>query len=549
MRARAVLLAAAITLAPLGAKAADLVIWWEKGYYAEEDAAVRETIAAFEQGSGKQLELRLYEQAELPDRIVAALEANRPPDFVFGSWLVTYIPKWALENRLVDLTDAVGHFSNMFDPNQLDRAMLLNARTGQRALYGLPMGQISNYIHVWKSLLERGGLSLDDIPKEWEPFWSFWCDQVQPAVRKALGGDDIWGIGLAMSVEAADTMDQFFQFVRAYDADYVTSDGKLIIDDPEIRQRLVKAIDSYTAVYRRGCTPPNSATWDDSGNNEAFLAETVVMTPNYSLSIPNALKSERPDDYYKNIATIEWPLGPAGEPFPIPGFVYSAVAFKDGGNVATAKEFVRFLVAEGWLMHYLNFSGERMLPSIPALFDQPFWLDPSDRHHMAAAMQAESRPLAHDYTPASGDLGHDQIYNERVWGKAIHRIVTENISPEQAVDEAIARIKQILSEYAQAVAGRPGRATARRRARGRAGAAPCAARHDRRSRRLRPVGWRRGATRRRSRTPGHGGRAPGPPSRDPRPQPQVARGAVGARSRSRRDRTGTWSAGPTPSPR
>jgi hypothetical protein len=30
--------------------------------------------------------------------------------------------------------------------------------------------------------------------------------------------------------------------------------------------------------------------------------------------------------------------------------------------------------------------------------------------------------------------------------KAIHRVVAEGISPEQAVDEAIARIKQILSE-------------------------------------------------------------------------------------------------------
>jgi multiple sugar transport system substrate-binding protein len=87
-----------------------------------------------------------------------------------------------------------------------------------------------------------------------------------------------------------------------------------------------------------------------------------------------------------------------------------------------------------------------MLPSIPALLDQPFWLDPSDRHHMAAAMQAQSRPLAHDYTAASGDLGHDRIYNERVWREAIHRVVTENISPEQAVDEAIARVKQIISE-------------------------------------------------------------------------------------------------------
>jgi multiple sugar transport system substrate-binding protein len=346
----------------------------------------------------------------------------------------------------LDLTDSIGHFSDLFDPNQLDRAMLLNARTGQRALYGLPMGQISNYVHVWESLLERAGFSLDDIPKQWDAFWPFWCDQVQPALRKALGRDNIWGIGRPMSAQANDTTDQFFQFVRAYDADYVTRDGRLVIDDPEIKQRLINVIDRYTDIYRQGCTPPESVTWDDGGNNEAFLAQTVVMTTNLSLSVPNALKVDRPDEYYKNAATIEWPAGPSGETFPTEGGIFLTVVFKDGGNVATAKEFVRFLVAEGWLMHYLNFSGERMLPSIPALLEQPFWLDPSDRHHMAAAMQAEARPLAHDYTATSGDLGHDQIYNERVWRKAIHRIVTEDISPEQAVDDAIARIKEILAE-------------------------------------------------------------------------------------------------------
>jgi multiple sugar transport system substrate-binding protein len=294
--------------------------------------------------------------------------------------------------------------------------------------------------------LERAGISLEDIPKEWEAFWSFWCDQVQPAVRRATGRDDIWGIGLPMSVEAGDTPDQFFQFLHAYDADYLTRDGKLVIDDPKIRQKLVQAIDSYTSIYGKGCTPPDSVTWEDTGNNKAFFAQTVVMTPNSTLSIPNALKRESPQDYYKNTTTIEWPLGPSGETFPIEGRIYQAVIFKGGGHVATAKELVRFLVAEGWLMHYLDFSGERMLPSIAALLDSPFWLDTSDRHHMVAAMQAASRPLAHFYTAASGDLRHNEVFNERVWGKAIHRIVTEGISPEQAVDEAIARIKQILSE-------------------------------------------------------------------------------------------------------
>jgi hypothetical protein len=77
----------------------------------------------------------------------------------------------------------------------------------------------------------------------------------------------------------------------------VTRDGKLVIDDPEIRQRLVKAINSYTAVYRKGCIPPDSVSRDDGGNNQAFLAETVLKTTNKSLPIPAALKVERSDDY------------------------------------------------------------------------------------------------------------------------------------------------------------------------------------------------------------------------------------------------------------
>jgi multiple sugar transport system substrate-binding protein len=437
----------ALILAPVGALAADLVVWWDQGYNPEEDAAVREVIAAFEQESGKHAELVFHPQDEHPAKLVAAIEAGHPPDFAWAFMLATYAPQWALEDRLVDLSAAVGHFSDLFDPAQLNRAMLLNAQTNERGLYGLPIGYVTNHLHVWKNLLQQSGFVLDDIPKEWEAFWSFWCDQVQPAVRKALGRDDIWGVALSMSTEPDDTVDQFFQFVAAYDADYVTPDGELVIDDPDIRRKLIKAIDSYTAVYRKSCSPPDSAIWHrSSDNNKAFVAQSVVMTPNYSLSTINALKSDRPDDYYENTATIEWPLGPSGEPFPIPGFSEQAVVFKGGRNVAAANEFVRFLVAEGWLMHYLDFSGERMLPSIPSLLNQPFWLDPSDPHHMAAVMQAESRPLAHDYTAASGDLGHDRIYNERVWSKAVHRVAAEGISPEQAVDEAIARIKQILSE-------------------------------------------------------------------------------------------------------
>jgi multiple sugar transport system substrate-binding protein len=446
MRSRAVVLAATIVLAPLGASAADLVVWWEEGFYPQEDGAVREIIAAFEQDSGKQVELVFHEQAELPEKLKAALEAGQPPDFAFGTH-GRYITEWAFDDRLVNLTETVGYFSDLFDPDALAWFTLVNRKTGQRALYALPMGRSTHHIHVWNSLLEQVGFSLGDIPKEWDAFWSFWCDQVQPAVRRATGRDDIWGVGLNMSAEAPDTQIQFLQFVASYEADYVIPDGRLVIDDPEVRRRLIETMDAYTAFYRKGCTPPSSTAWDSNrDNNKAFLARAVMIVLNDTLSIPNALKRERPEDYYKNTATIAWPLGPHGQAFPLFGAFYAAVAPKDGRNVETAKDFVRFLVGEGWLAHYLDSAGERLLPPMQKLREGPLWLDTSDPHRMAAVMQIASRPTQYEYTVVSGDWRHDLVWQELVWAKAIHRVAADGISPEQAVDEAIARIKQILAE-------------------------------------------------------------------------------------------------------
>ena len=67
--------------------------------------------------------------------------------------MIQYSAEWARDDRLADLSEAVGAFANLFDPDTLERAMLLNGTTGRTALYGLPMGRSTNHIHVWKSLL------------------------------------------------------------------------------------------------------------------------------------------------------------------------------------------------------------------------------------------------------------------------------------------------------------------------------------------------------------------------------------------------------------
>ena len=77
MRSRAVAFAAVLALAPLGAEAADLVVWWEKGQAADEDEAVREIIAAFEQETGRQVEFVTGVQEELVADLMTAVEAGQ----------------------------------------------------------------------------------------------------------------------------------------------------------------------------------------------------------------------------------------------------------------------------------------------------------------------------------------------------------------------------------------------------------------------------------------------------------------------------------------
>ena len=60
-------------------------------------------------------------------------------------------------------------------------------------------------------------------------------------------------------------------------------------------------------------------------------------------------------------------------------------------------------------------------------------------------MQFLTRPRSYDYVAVSGDWRTTGL-RRSTSGRGVHRVVTEGISPEQAVDEAIARIKQILSE-------------------------------------------------------------------------------------------------------
>jgi hypothetical protein len=65
---------------------------------------------------------------------------------------------------------------------------------------------------------------------------------------------------------------------------------------------------------------------------------------------------------------------------------------------------------------------------------------------MRAAIQSLTRQHQMNMDVRDHEWRSGPIWDENVWGKAVHRVVAEGVSPAQAVDAAILRIKQILSE-------------------------------------------------------------------------------------------------------
>jgi hypothetical protein len=65
---------------------------------------------------------------------------------------------------------------------------------------------------------------------------------------------------------------------------------------------------------------------------------------------------------------------------------------------------------------------------------------------MRAAIQILTRQHLMSIEVRDHEWSSNRISQERVWGNAVHRVAADGISPAQAVDEAIARVKQILSE-------------------------------------------------------------------------------------------------------
>ena len=429
--------------APLNDENTVLRIFWNQGFYPEEDLALEKLIADWEAETNIPVELTLYSSDDILNQTTVALENGNPPDILFAHRAdYTLQPRWAWDGKLADVSDVLEPHQNDFSPAALEAAYLYNQQEDRRSYYGVPIEQQTIHLHYWRSLLAEAGLDEAQIPQDWDAFWTYW-QQAQESVSQAKPSD-LKGLGLTLSTQGSDTYFFFEQVMDAYDVELFADDGEFQGDDPAVKARLVEVMDWTTQFYQGDYVPKAAVTWLDSDNNVSFLNQEVLMTPNPSLSIP---ASQKEDDllYSRQIATQAFPNEPDGEPMRYIVSIKQALIFSEADHVDAAKEFLTYLLQENRLNEYVKGSLGRWFPVTELALEDPFWSASTDPHIAVAVKQftqSPTRPFYHAVNAA-----YSQVQAENVWGQAIGHVVEDGRTPEQAVENAIAQIQTILAEW------------------------------------------------------------------------------------------------------
>jgi multiple sugar transport system substrate-binding protein len=430
---------------PYIAKAATTTatMWWAQGFVQDEDVALKKVVADYEKASGNKIDLSIIPFAPQRQKIISALTSGVVPD-LFNSNPAEIITLYGWKDQWVDVTDVVDTQKAAYNETALLAAQAYNSVTKKRSYYGVPITAAVVPIHMWRSLVEKAGYQMSDLPKTWDAFFDFF-KEVQKKLR-AQGMRKVYGQGFQVTANGNDPNALYYAFLIGYGGkDLFTPDGKAHLDDPQVKEAAIKALSYLTSAYKEGYVPPSAVNWNDADDNNAFHAQLMVMDVDGTLSTEVAIKAEHPDWYFHDIATQGFPLTNDGKP------VVSQVSFgcglipKGAQNVTVAKEFLKYWIQPEVVGEVIKTGLGRNLPPMPELTKDPFWQDPKDQHLRDYAKQGmvdPTMPFYYVFNPAISEVD-----NEHVWSVAMFDVINNGMPPAQAIDKAFKRVEALFAKY------------------------------------------------------------------------------------------------------
>ncbi|HZK90781.1 MAG TPA: ABC transporter substrate-binding protein [Stellaceae bacterium] len=422
------------------AAAKTATVWWIQGFAQEEDIAFKKLVEDYQKASGNEIDYTISPYAPMREKTVSAITSGLVPDLIQNS-PVEMSAIWAWDDKLVDLTDVVETQKANYTQTALLSANAYNSITKKRSYYLAPYQTASLPNHIWRPLVEKAGYKIEDIPKTWDAYYDFFKD-VQKKLR-AQGMRNVYGLGFQLTTQGNDPNNVFNYFLLAYGGEnFVSKDGKLHVDDPKVKEAVIKALEYPTTAYKDGFVPSSAINWNDADDNNAFHAKQIVMDLDGTISTEVAIIKNKQD--YDDIVTMGLPLSNDGKPVPAQVTNTGGMIPKGAKNIDVAKDFLKYLIQPKITNDYLKIGLGRNLPAYPSIVkDDPWWT--ADPHRKAYVEQGLLGPTVPDffvYNPA-----YAEVRNQHVFGAAWADVMKNGMTPQAATEKAFKWVESIFAKY------------------------------------------------------------------------------------------------------
>jgi len=305
---------------------------WKRFVQSEEDSFFK-LVDAFTKATGVAVTVLNESLDDVQPKASVAANVGSGPDMFWGLYSLPHL----FPDQCMDVTDVAEYIGGKY--GGWAPSAVTYGKSGDRWI-AMPVAYNANLINYRISSMNAAGFS--EMPSDLAGFLE---------LNKALKGIGK-PAGMALGHASGDGNAWVHWVLWAHGGNLVDANDKVVINSPETAAALEYAKQLYDAWI------PGTASWNDSFNNKAFLAEEVWLTNNgvsiYAAANRGANPPADADAAAKaaapKMAEIAadmnhafWPVGPAGKPtefhicYPLLGMTYTK-------NPMAVKAFMQFMM-------------------------------------------------------------------------------------------------------------------------------------------------------------------------------------------------------------
>jgi multiple sugar transport system substrate-binding protein len=395
-----------------------LRVWLFKSFVTAGNDVVAKHVEAWAKERNVDVEIDWATFGDREPKVVAAIEAENPPDLAEMHIMGPMRYKAALRDMSKVATEIAERRGGMLP--FAEKSMKVDGK-----YLGVPRYAMISVFYIRKDIMEAKGLK---PPKLYDP------DVLEFARKTTEPAKDLWGFG--QTLNRSDDGDGFMENILAdYGGGTWDKDGKPALGTAFLKQNASALQFAVDTIQKHKIQPPGVMGWTDVSNNEAYLAGKLVTTNN-GASLYFAMVNRKHELAPKTLLVLT-PGGPAGS-F-VQSSCYNWEVFQKSKYPELAEDLIRWVEDEKRFEEYLQVSVGQAGPVYRSRVDNPYWKsDPNFDAMLQNILRSVNLGHPGPMTPAAAEVRGQKILTDMAG-----RVVVGGLSLEAALKEAHARVEEI----------------------------------------------------------------------------------------------------------